>query len=925
MAEEFQVIRFQKGLMVTNEQKLSTVNTQYINIFKSVNDLFESYILPIQKNKIKKNNLQNYNEYSLNKKNKLFLDIDLKAEDLCHQEFKDYVLEKKINTDGFYPIEIDLLKLLLNEFITFISKRKSLTFTFVNKKNISVLTYDIFKTNKSYLHDMLKDITITRNTNIDKISFHVFFNNIIYPKSKSSEIKDIIKNFTLVSRNPLAKAIDTQPYKENTLLRFIYSFKNENDNNYHYPIKCSFNKNILEIEDELVDLDENLLCNYLYTYIDPRKINYEMATKLKQKDEVSFVIKEGVTINTTRIFKAPDMDNLSMVQVLTCLIRNRNLALLLHGEGFLNHSMFTNELVKDFKGEILLKFDYEKTNCMFCKKSSHKNDHQISINEFGIILSKKGRAASCKTFAVDIPELSEFAICKWVFQKDVVKRLKNGDLIVFSDDYGWEALPQSDFSGLKYILKKYIKHFKFSDHATIEKMKEISIKEHFKTLSKEIPTVDIGYHNYFKFKNGVLNIETNEFYQMKDSKQFIVLNGVDYDYKDPINYNDEEKAKDKYLREAIDQIMPTHIKGVENTNRAVFEQNVSTCILTVPKDVITVFRGETSAGKSTIKHLICLTVGHNNFLELPISTYTHEGLNPNKPNPWLGKISYKLASFASEPSFKDKINSQTVKLMTEVKIQARVLNSNNQEQTNCLSQFIDTNPELIFDRDDPATLRRWAVVYFQTSFKSDKNQNLLSVVERQSYASRESFKNEIIEGKYSLIFFNILKEWCNKYNQFTNFGMKNTAEFADYSLFLEYFSKCLVNSVLIKNTGYIKESCSDEYRLQLLRFNNKHTGEYVVCDYNQIFRKLTNVIKNKNWKVDIAEFLKQIQLKIKNRSVFTYIFLADIKPEYQKAVIDEYNLTNKDKPNPEMSLDYYEMNKELTYELEDDNPVNEFV
>ena len=104
-------------------------------------------------------------------------------------------------------------------------------------------------------------------------------------------------------------------------------------------------------------------------------------------------------------------------------------------------------------------------------------------------------------------------------------------------------------------------------------MKEISIKEHFKTLSKEIPTIELGYHNYFKFRNGVLNLETNEFFEMKNSKDLIVLNGVDYEYKKPVDYSEEEIEKDKYIREVINQIffiylLKNEIEEVYNSHKS---------------------------------------------------------------------------------------------------------------------------------------------------------------------------------------------------------------------------------------------------------------------------------------------------------------------------------------------------------------------
>lgn len=916
---EHSVIRFQNGLHVTDEEKKTEVDSQNIKIFETPEILFKNYILPIQKNeRYQACQLKSYNEYTFNKKIKLFFDIDiLKNEFNEGSEFKRYFEENETIKNDFICSELLMLKDLIFEFVSFFGKKKNVSLNFIKGENILSISSDIFKKNKEYEKSILNNISVTKSNNEKKLSFHVYFNNLIYPKENAQIIKDFIKEFIEKSKNPMAKYIDIAPFKAKPLLRFIYSTKSAEDSSYHYPISCVYNTGDLEIEYETVDLDEKSITNYLFSFINPKNQNFEIIIKEKIIGNNELLIKEGIEPLEVTDFSLPDVEYLTLKNILNKIFKSEDLALFSLFGMLDNFDFFDERKIKDIEGEVLLQFDYSKTNCVFCKKPSHKNPHRIYVNNFGIIIVKKGVSARCIRKAYSLPLLSELQICDWIFNKGIIKRLKTNELIIFSDLYGWEAINISDYSALKYIVKNYSGNFKIKDREIIENIKESTLKECFKSVSKKVPVTNIGYHNLFKFKNGVLDIASGEFFKMKDSKHLIVLNGVEYDYKKIEDYDEKEIEKHKYLNQVIDQILPVYINGKKNINREIFEQNVSSCILTVPKDVITVFQGETSAGKSTIKNLICSSLGKGNFLELPITTYTFP-INPNKPNPWLGKISYKIASFASEPGFRDRINSQTVKLMTEVEIQARLLNSNEQEQTNCLSQFIDTNPELLFDRDDPATLRRWAVVRFQSSFKSDKNQNLLSVFERQSYKCSETLKQDIIEGKYALIFFNILREWCIKYKQFTNFSMRNTSEFAEYSLFLEFFTKCLANSVLVKKVEYLKEESLENYKTQLLRFGTE-THEYIITDYNYMFRMLSAVIKNKNWKIDLVQFLKRLELKIKNKSIFTYIFLCDIKEEYHEQIIEEYNSRNKDKSKEVLTLDYYKENKDLTKISNDDD------
>src|SRR5690606_11419707 len=120
----------------------------------------------------------------------------------------------------------------------------------------------------------------------------------------------------------------------------------------------------------------------------------------------------------------------------------------------------------------------------------------------------------------------------------------------------------------------------------------------------------------------------------------------------------------------------------DKNNSDIFKSNLSSILYSGHKGIITYLVGETSGGKSTIKNLIA-NLMKDSYIDLPIESYTVK-LKSNVPNPWTGSINYKLISFASEKDQLDTFKVINLKHMTESKLNARVLNSNDKTQINHL-------------------------------------------------------------------------------------------------------------------------------------------------------------------------------------------------------------------------------------------------
>lgn len=908
-------------------------SNENILYFNNCDELYDSYYSNITPENVNVNDLKLYNEI-YNTKDSLFIffmDIDIDKEE---NEDSKTEGEESENEDFTKKNNIhELLAFTIKKFIKYLIKR--------NEQDIliqEIKDKELFSINKNIKKEILENIYVTKNKNESKYSFHVYFPKLVINENCIPIIKNIVKSFKIVYKNKISKNIDDHVYKKNLSLRLLYCKKNKEDIYYHYPIHCEHTDNELEIVDEEIELTKKSFRNYLFTF-DNRKSNYFIVDEyiLDSEKKIDIVVDlEKLNLTETAITN-PYHYFLTYNKIFTMVFSLVNQTEFEFKKNLKNIEFFSShKKITENNEKIVLEFDYTKYKCVFCNKK-HKRVHVVHIGNKGINIIKEGRSYNCKIKSIPFKGLDELEICKFIYSKNLVKKLYNDEIIVFNENDGWclAKNKQNNYSNLKKILLDNEKYFIDRDKKLIHKISETRLKEHFNSLLCNKDIVDTYYPYLFKFANGIYDIKNKTFLEMKDSKHIYIVNGVDYDFVYEKDYTEQQKADRDYLKTVIDQIMPETIDGELNKNRIVFEANLSSSILMYRKNVITIFKGETSAGKTTIKNLIISTLGSNNYIDLPISTYTSH-LDPNKPNPWLGSIENKRVSFASESYYVDKLNTQTVKLLTESKILCRNMYSSDVGQKNILSQFIDTNHDLVLDNPEPASYKRLAVVNFNSHFKNKDNGNFFIPVKnslvKNNFEEKKDLSEEILNNKYCLIFFNILDGWVDKYHK-DKIVLKNTSEFTPY---------CIVNGFIVQtscvgygfNAKYIKDEARHEYKIIKLQSNMNLEIETVACSTGYFKKYYNQIIKKKNLDIDINIFITKLKFERKNKTFIPFVLVDDIKENILEKVIQEYNTKKIPEVNKEtINLKYYYENKkdfenqedsdnDDENEIEEDNSLN---
>ncbi|AAC97809.1 ORF MSV089 Putative NTPase, Rabbit fibroma virus C5 (vaccinia D5R) homolog, similar to PIR:G41700 [Melanoplus sanguinipes entomopoxvirus] len=711
-------IYLQKGLKVKLlDKKKCILEEEYVNQIDklTLDELLEKINNAIENN----DSIEEYHEIILNEYHdrfKLFFDIELK---------------KKYNSD-YFDSTFENFKDEISSFLA------SVFIEFYNINSTLELNEDDLK------NHIFDGISATTSNDPNKISTHVFFTNILVSNSVFTTLKIHIHNYKKRTTNELILGIDEQVFKNNTLLRCIYS-KKSNSKYYH-----------TEYDDQIESVND--LQKYLVTFVDDDEDNILIDTI--DTDECELTVEDGIFPHLKVFNGHVFLEKFRQTLFKASITIDSN----------------TKTLIKNLETIELnqtLDIYLQTQHACICGKITHKNHHYLFFNQNNIQLIKYGNRHNCRIIKFEYPKLDSTAITKFIKDLDIVRKV-NKDLKLYWDGMKW--MPIIDDMIYGKIALKLLDEYK--NTMLLHDKKYVSTK-YFKEAKVRILTdlsdsTDTYNTNPYLIQmcNGIFDLKNNIFIYGIEAKKYIKPNYIPLSYK-----NIEEMSEEEYnnymenynmLVTVINNIIPENHK-----DRKIFECNISSSLLQISKETITFLVGPTKSGKTTIKLLLAALFG-NLFLTIPIIDYVKQH-NPHSPNAWLGKLNGKLVCFASESNACDKFDSQTIKHMTERIIISRVLNSNEGDQHNYATQIIDTNIFPSIDITDNAILERLAVInidhsYFINSTKIDSvNENILkdrnNILDTRVIRPRNpNFSNKIENGDFSLALFNILKEWVRKYH-----------------------------------------------------------------------------------------------------------------------------------------------------------------
>lgn len=936
-----QSIYLKKNIKLSNREKEDALercnSTKNIDKFDDFADLYYNYFQLLETDIC---HMKCYHEFSTDNSPMicLFLDIDIAKQNLMKPVetlVNIYNKENKISDDEEEDDDISdiyLLKKLIIKFCKHIYKNNKNAYEVKCVRDDDYIEMHDLKL-QEFLTLCYKNLAISKNIMDEKYSYHVYFKNILFNINDVRIIKSMVKSFVDRDNNPFTAGIDLQVYKKSISLRTIYSKKNNDDDdtsNFHYPIYVENEGDKLLIEQGRVEVDETNLENYFCTINNIyNKNNYIFIHKFKDVESSDEDSSIPEPVRNKSALLSPNIQFLTLKDVLSMSFKSRTLVSF-QATGFLENIDILNtnvsyiDYINKYK-ELTLDFNYNAGKCIYCKKSAHKNKHYITAGIFGINIVKKGNINSCKVQSIPYKTMTELKICEYIYKQGVVKKTSEGEIIYFTETDGWKYLENSMFSGIKNLMKSYYENFRNEEITVIDNMSDKKIKECFMTLTHSDEKINTVYPYMFKFKNGILDLKTNEFIPMKDSKHLYIVIGVNYDYKKLEDYTEDEMKKYEFLEEVINQIMPEKDENDEkNYYREVFECNVSSCLAKDYKDIVTVFEGPTLAGKSTIKQLICSSLGDKeNFIDIPISLYANP-INPKNPDPWLGQIENKCVSFASEPGFERTINTQTIKLLTESKILSRKLYSNDIGQVNFLSQFIDTNYNLKFDTEDPAVYRRWAVIKFKSHFQTPDAANLLlnNIDTCNKYTQIKSLKTDIIRNMYSLDFFHILYKWFNKYHK-NGLKLQNTSKISPFYVINECINNMTIPGCIIE-AKYLKDDKITNYTRAKYRVNYNKIKITIGTSKRYFINYFEKFLQYKNIEYNLSKLVSELVLMLKSTAILPFVLIDDIKEEYIPTILERYKTltSTKNKIGTKFDLTYYNENKHIFNMEEEEENMN---
>lgn len=877
------VFHFKKFKEVSNEAKKEGLGEGHEHIIKIDHDDL--------KNEIINNDYKFRDEYIIDDcddEMNFCIDYDSKSEDL--NDFDEYFCDLIINL------------------INYITK---------NDKSIK----------QSNVKDILNNIYATKSTKPDIFSYHVYFPMLRIKLDEISILRSIISSFISEPKNRIKNnSLDINIYKKNTSLRFPYSYKNDNSNYYHKIIKIDLhNKYIYDDHYDTIGLNKVDFTKYSIKLKNENSISLNLDNYSKKKSKILLPLFDDIS-NFKKLNKESPYSTIKIKEIFHIIfgsiiydvkIRNGNILIIDYND---------DDCIGDLPNQIMFTLDYSKITCPFCSKSSHKSKHFITFSDKGFMVNKTSSQDNSKLIFNNFNCKSKeyyynYSLYNFIDFLTNIGRIKvcHDNIIIFSNDDGWNiSTPKLNMSIIfKKILTEYKdilidKHFD-SLFKLSEKMIEESI------LCKKSKLEIVKYNNEtFKFKNGILNIIDDKFYEFKDSKDIININPfTDYDFKDFKDFNNIDKIKYKELKGIIEDLIPKRKKnGIINDERIWFDIMCGECLKSENRELLIIFRGPGAVGKTTILSIIESVFSSKNVAEIKgESLEKNSKNNSSSADPFIANMNMKPLVRIRELK---NIDEDVLKIFTGYKQAARKLYSGD-TTTKLIGMCIADTNGLIFKMNTISSSRRVLIIDVgfnklnNTSYTDSYNMNIAN-----NYLNNVNteIKTKIEKDEFSLQAF----YYC--YNNFKknlsdNRKLKPNFEKNPMNIFSNKFLEpCFLHSLNLKYLNIenrniselkiIKKDKRENYKVKHVCFD--HKKELIIITDVEYLEKLFDKISELLMIPDDTK--KNIKIMLKDdKLVQPFILLFDLKSKYYD-IYKDY-MSNNNKPIDETNEIYTYLSREV--------------
>lgn len=767
---------------------------------------------------------------------------------------------------------------------------------------------------KSKLKSIFSNVYATKSTKPNSYSYHIYFPLVRIKILDMKNIKKLIEKF--IKTNSKFTGLDTHVYRKNTSLRFPYSVKSDGQNYYHKIIK-------IDLMDD--DIDED--------YFDEEKlknVNFEnYSIRLKNKDAISLAFEDEevelkqieIILNDNTVCDKKNLLNdkspysyINLEDIFRTIFTNVVYNLKIRNYDILRVNENIKNQIYKVKNPLSFSFNYNKTNCLICiKKKSHKNKHYILFFDLGFCVGKYTKSnldinnnvnfSNCVEKYIHYPYSLDNYI-EFLILNDRIK-ICNNEIIIFSINSGWEMCNKETLSiKIKETLVEYKdilvnKHFDFifktSDKIILESVL-------CRKNSLEIVTPD---KNTFKFRNGIINLITEEFYEFKDSKKIInIFPYTDYDYKSKNEYSKEEMDHYNEFLRIIDEIIPEYLPDkTKNEERVQMDLVFAYSLIVENREMLIIFRGPGGIGKTTILSSLESVFSCKNVAEIEGSELEGKKKSNGAANAFIANMSLKPLIRIREIK---QIDENNLKSFTGYKQAARTLYSTNTTTIVDGMSIADTNG-LILKIDTFSISRRF--VFIDIGFNKLNNKSYSDVynIEGANHYQNNvdnTIKRRIENGEFSLDAFHYchhnLKKYLKEKKHLTPTFNKNPMNI----LTDKFYNKCFLHSVKLEKMGvtindekdlciFLKEDKVEKYTVKRVIISDKFIN--IVIIKNDYLEYLFNLIEGFLRTTDDTKI--NIKTILKNTIILQpFILILDLNKKYIKKykemVKDDDNIFN---------------------------------